>query len=116
MDGASCLSGRNVVDPVSDAAWMALKVRDGLCALLDAGDSRPTGELLKQVMAPIRAEYIRACNSKGVEAPEDSPSAGFAMFRQLCALQDADADCTGYPRFKRRDDTCALWGIFSADE
>lgn len=63
MDGASCLSGRNVVDPVSDAAWMALKVRDG-----------------------------------------------------LCALQDADADCTGYPRFKRRDDTCALWGIFTADE
>lgn len=259
MDGASCLSGRNVVDPVSDAAWMALKVRDGLCALLDAGDPRPTGELLKQVMAPIRAEYIRACNSKGVEAPEDSPSAGFAMFRQrdgrleffglgdcvgvaklpdgsdfwwldqklpaldrqvlekmhmlhqsagismaeakkactdlliynrnlrntpdgyrildllsdtgienatemawdltapvcvaafsdgfsqltevfgiyedysaqfeamrhndleemfrrLCALQDADADCTGYPRFKCRDDTCALWGVFSPDE
>ena len=34
------------------------------------------------------------------------------MFRRLCAAQDADPECNQYPRFKLRDDTCALWGIF----
>ena len=259
MDGASCLSGKNVVDPISDAAWMAGKVRDGLCALLDADDPRPTAELLRQVMSQVRQVYLHALREQGVDMPEDSPSAGFALFRVrngmleffglgdcvgtaklsdgtnfwsldqnlpaldqqvldrmhalhkqtgitmqeakksctdlllhnrnlrnkpggywildllsddgienatqmswaltspicvgafsdgfaqltdvfgkyedytdlfeamqkndledmfdcLCALQDADADCTNHPRFKRRDDTCALWGIFTADE
>ena len=36
---------------------------------------------------------------------------------QLCLrlryAQDADPDCNQYPRFKLRDDTCALWGIFT---
>lgn len=254
LDGASCLSGQNVIDPVSDAAWMVAKVKNGLCALLDAGDPRPTGELVRQIIAQVRAEYVQALQKKGMSAPEDSPSAGFALFRyrngkleffglgdcvgvaklphgqnfysldlnlpnldhqvleqmillhektgmtmreaktacnaqlihnrnlrnkpggyrildlltdgiddarqmsweltepicvgafsdgfaqlaevfgkypgytalfaamregdltemsrQLCALQDADPDCNSYPRFKLRDDTCALWGIF----
>ena len=259
MDGASCLSGKNVVDPISDAAWMVGKVRNGLCALLDAEDPRPTGELLKQVVAQVRAEYLQALQTQGSDTPEDSPSAGFSlfrlrngkleffglgdcvgvaklpdgtdffslnenlpaldqqvldrmyalykqtgitmqeaknactdllihnrnlrnkpdgywildlltddgienatqisweltdpicvgafsdgfaqlfevfaqytdypalfaamrksdleeMFRALCTLQDADVDCTAHPRFKRRDDTCALWGIFSPDK
>lgn len=258
MDGASCLSGQNVADPLSDAAWMVRRVRDGLCSLLDAGDPRPTGELLQQVIAPVRQDYHDILRTKGIAAPQDSPSAGFALFRQrqgrleffglgdcvgvaqlpsgqsfysldtnlpnldhsvleemmqlhlqtgismrqareqcsdilirnrnlrnhpdgywildllsdvgienarefsweltapipvgafsdgfaqqaevfglyrsygalfsamqqqdleemfrkLCALQDADADCNDYPRFKRRDDTCALWGIFQPD-
>lgn len=254
LDGASCLSGKNVIDPVSDAAWMVTKVRNGLCALLDTGDPRPTGELVRQVIKPIRSEYIQALQAQNIDAPEDSPSAGFALFRcrngrleffglgdcvgvaklpdgknfysldlnlpnldhqvleqmivlhkqtgmtmreaktacnaqlihnrnlrnkpggyrildlltdgiddarqmsweltepvcvgafsdgfaqlaevfgkypgytalfaamregdlkklsqELCALQDADPDCNDYPRFKLRDDTCALWGIF----
>ena len=97
MDGASCLSGQNVVDPVSDAAWMAGKVRDGLCSLLDAGDPRPTGELLRQVLAPIREEYVRALRSKGVATPEDSPSAGFALFRQRNGMLEffGLGDCVG---------------------
>jgi len=82
MDGASCLSGKNIVDPISDAAWMTGKVRDGLCALLDSGDDRPTDQLLRQVMAQLREEYTAALLAMGVDAPEDSPSAGFAMFRQ----------------------------------
>ena len=40
MDGASCLSGINVIDRNSDAAWMVQRVKVGLCALLDAGDPR----------------------------------------------------------------------------
>ena len=35
------------------------------------------------------------------------------MFRELCAMQDADDDLNDYPRFKLRDDTCALWGVFT---
>ena len=81
MDGASCLSGKNVIDPVSDAAWMVTRVRNSLCALLDAGDPRPTGELLLQIMAQVRAEYTGALQSQNIDAPEDSPSAGFALFR-----------------------------------
>lgn len=82
MDGASCLSGKNIVDPISDAAWMTGKVRDGLCALLDSGDDRPTDALLRQVIAGVREEYVAALQAKGMDAPQDSPSAGLAMFRQ----------------------------------
>ena len=82
MDGASCLSGKNIIHPVSDAAWMVTKVRDGLCSLLDSGDDRPTGQLLRQIVAQVREEYTAALRAKGVNAPDDSPSAGFAMFRQ----------------------------------
>jgi len=35
------------------------------------------------------------------------------MYQQLFSAQDADPDCNQYPRFKLRDDTCALWGIFT---
>ena len=35
------------------------------------------------------------------------------MFLKLCAMQDADPDLNDYPRFKHRDDTSALWGIFT---
>ena len=38
------------------------------------------------------------------------------MFRQLCTLQSADPGCTQYPRFKHRDDTSALWGIFTPEK
>lgn len=259
MDGASCLSGKNVVDPVSDSAWMVGRVRDGLCKLLDEGNPRPTDQLLRQVVAQIREQYVQALQCRGIDAPQDSPSAGLAlfrqrngkleffgmgdcvgtaklpgdkpfytldhnltdldhqvlermkqihqktgssmaeakkvcndlllrnrslrnrpggywildlltddgirnarqevweltepvcvgafsdgfsqlaevfgqyrdytalfeamqendleeMFRQLCALQDADPDCNKYPRFKHRDDTCALWGVFDPEE
>lgn len=258
MDGASGLSGKNVVDPVSDAAWMVGNIRDKLCELLDRDDPRPTDELLRQVVAQVREEYVQVLQSKHADVPEDSPSACIALFRQrngqleffalgdcvgavksadgevfcsqdetldtldqqvldqmvcihkrtgvsvreakaacgdlllrnrnlrnqpggywvldllsdegidharqavwpltepvcvgafsdgfsqlaegfgrypdygalfeamqkkdleemfrdLCALQDADPDCNSYPRFKHRDDTCALWGIFCPD-
>ena len=82
LDGASCLSGKNIVDPVSDSAWMAGKLRDGLCALLDQAGPRPTRQLLRQVVAQVREEYVQALQSAGSEAPEDSPSAAFALFRQ----------------------------------
>lgn len=258
IDGASGLSGKNVIDPISDSAWMVKKVREGLCALLDQEDPRSTQELLLEVIAQVRREYCQALQNMGVTAPEDSPSACVALFRQrgntleffgvgdcvgiaklpdganfhsldtnlpaldqqvldkmaqicketgvtmkearklcndqliqnrnlrnkpegywildlltddgihnarvasweltqpvcvgtvsdgfaqltevfgqypdyialleamqendlqemadhLCAMQDADADCMNYPRFKLRDDTCALWGIFSPE-
>lgn len=35
------------------------------------------------------------------------------MYDRLYKAQDADADCNDYPRFKLRDDTCAVYGIFT---
>ena len=101
MDGASCLSGTNVVDPGSDAAWMADKVCRGLCQLLDAEDPRPTGELLRQVVAQVREEYVQALQAKGIDAPEDSPSAGLALFRQRNGKLEffGLGDCVGVARF-----------------
>lgn len=259
MDGVSCLSGKKLIDPVSDAAWMTRKIRDSLCALLDADDPRPTEALLLQVVAQVREEYLQALRKQGTARPEEGPAACLALFRlrngcleffgvgdcvgvaklpdgtdfyaldeklpvldqqaldrmhalhkktgitmqeakqtcteiltrnrnlrnkpdgywvldlltddgiknaakrswaltapicvgafsdgfaqltevfaqykdypalfaamrendleemfcRLCALQDADADCTRYPRFKHRDDTSALWGIFTPDK
>ena len=109
MDGASCLSGKNVADPVSDSAWMAQKVRDGLCALLDQKDPRPTRELLLQVVAQVREEYVRELQSKGVSVPEDSPSAGIALFRQRNGKLEffGMGDCVGLAKLPDGSDFCA---------
>ena len=109
MDGASCLSKKNVVDPRSDSAWMVTKVRDGLCALLDQGDPRPTRQLLLQVMAPIREEYLLALKNRGVDAPQDSPSAGFALFRQRNDQLEffGMGDCVGVAKLTDGSDFCA---------
>lgn len=100
MDGASCLSGKNIVDPISDAAWMVQKVRDGLCALLDSGDDRPTGVLLREIIAQVREEYVAVLRSQGIAAPQDSPSAGFALFRQRHGMLEffGLGDCVGVAR------------------
>ncbi len=82
LDGASCLGGKNVIDPLSDAAWMTRNVIDALCSLLDKGDSRPTKELLYEAISPLRKKYVEALQKKGIEAPKDSPSACFALFRK----------------------------------
>ena len=97
MDGASGLSGKNIVDPVSDSAWMVKKVCRALQDLLDAGDDRPTGDLLREVFAPVRQEYIAALQSRGETAPQDSPSAGFALFRQRKGALEffGMGDCVG---------------------
>lgn len=81
LDGASCLTGVNLVHNESDAHWFASNVRDGLCRLLDSGDSRSTEELLRQVIAPLKEEYINGAEKSGTPIPDDSPSAGIALFR-----------------------------------
>lgn len=97
LDGASCLSGKNVVDPLSDAAWMTRNVRDRLCALLDSGDQRPTQEIMLEVIGSIRQEYVAALRSQGIDAPQDSPSAGFSLFRKRCGKLEffGLGDCVG---------------------
>lgn len=101
MDGASCLSGQNIMHPLSDAAWMTGMIKDGLCAMLDAGDQRPTKVLLKEVIAPIRDEYISALRKQGIAAPQDSPSAGFVLFRQRDGKLEffGLGDCVGVASF-----------------
>lgn len=82
MDGASCLSGINVVDSGSDAAWMVGQIKSALCNRLDQGDPRPTGEILMEILPEIRAVYLSALASRGMQQPDDSPSAGMALFRK----------------------------------
>lgn len=110
MDGASCLSGKNVVDPISDSAWMAQRVREGLCALLDQDDPRPTRQLLLQVVAQIREDYVRALQNKGVDVPQDSPSAGLALFRQRNGKLEffGMGDCVGVAKLPDGSTFCAL--------
>lgn len=112
MDGASCLSGKNIVDPVSDSAWMAGRIRDGLCALLDQDDPRPTRQLLLQVVAQLRQEYVQALRRSGSDAPEDSPSAGLALFRQRDGKLEffGIGDCVGVAKLPDGSDFFALDG------
>lgn len=81
IDGASCLSGVEVMGRGSDATWMVERVAAGLCERLDRGDERPTEALLTEILLPLKAQYNAALAKKGIEKPNDSPSAGFALFR-----------------------------------
>lgn len=108
MDGASCLSGAKVLDPQSDAAWMTRKIKKALCAALDGGDSRPTGEILAEILAPLRETYLSAC---GENIPTDSPSAGIALFRKRAGKLEffGLGDCLGMAKihgeiFSSRDE------------
>jgi len=110
LEGASCLSGQNIVDPISDSAWMARKIRDGLCALLDQDDPRPTRQLLQQVVAQVREEYVQALQGTGSDTPKDSPSACFALFRQRAGRLEffGIGDCVGVAKLPNGRDFHAL--------
>ncbi len=82
LDGASCLSGVNVMEQDSDAAWLVKRVAAGLCQRLDAEDNRPTEDLLLEILLPLRAEYLAVLAKKGMKTPDDSPSAGLSLFRK----------------------------------
>ncbi len=82
MDGASCLSGVEVMGRGSDATWMVENVVAALCQRLDGGDDRPTEEILMDILLPLKAQYLSVLAEKGMEKPDDSPSAGLALFRK----------------------------------
>lgn len=82
LDGASCLSGVNIMERGSDATWLVEHVAAGLCQRLDSGDDRPTEELLTEILIPLKKQYLSVLAKKGIEKPDDSPSAGFALFRK----------------------------------
>lgn len=81
LDGASCLTGINLVHPQSDAYWFAQGVKDGLCRKLKEEPEASTEDILKEVIAPLREEYLNCAKEKNIEIPDDSPSAGIALFR-----------------------------------
>lgn len=97
IDGASCLSGVNVMEQGSDAAWMVRQVKEQLCRYLDQEDPRPTREILRQIIEPIRSAYFDTLQSKGLHQPDDSPSAGMALFRQRAGKLEffGLGDCVG---------------------
>ena len=82
LDGASGLTGENLMDGGSDAAWFAQGVRDGLCRALDGGDCRSTGEILREILQGLAEEYAARARTLGRTPPKDSPSAGIALFRE----------------------------------
>ncbi len=97
MDGASCLSGMNIMGQGSDAAWMVAKVKDALCRQLDNGDPRSTGHILQEILEDVRKDYVIALQEQGLSQPDDSPSAGLALFRQREGLLEffGLGDCVG---------------------
>ncbi len=97
MDGASCLRGVEVMVRGSDAAWLVEQVASGLCRGLDAGDARSTEDILLELLTPLREKYLAALAEKGMEEPDDSPSAGFALFRKRKGFLEffGLGDCVG---------------------
>jgi len=97
MDGASGLSGINIVDKESDAAWFVGRVKELLCDKLDKGSMLSTEEILTDIIKIVNKEYMEAAKIKGIEPPSDSPSAGIALFRYRNGLVEyfGLGDCTG---------------------
>ena len=83
IDGASGLSGMNIVDEQSDSAWFARRIRDHLCHRLEESPATPTETILTEIIEESHREYCQAAIEKRVEPPSDSPSAGIALFRQM---------------------------------
>ena len=81
IDGASCLSGVNVMDCGSDAAWMVQEIAERLGDLLEKDTQTPTQALLGELVADLREQYLQALAKQGITQPADSPSAGIALFR-----------------------------------
>ena len=81
LDGASGLTGTQIMGTGSDAAWFASGVRDGLCRrLADGGETAP---LLAEILAGLRRDYEAKAASEGIPLPSDAPSAGLALFREV---------------------------------
>ena len=110
LDGASCLSGVNVMDPESDAAWMVRNVAAALCQRLSAGDDRPTEEILTEILMPLREQYFAKLAELGTDEPDDSPSAGFSLFRQRNGQLEffGLGDCVGMASLPDRKTFCWL--------
>lgn len=83
IDGASGLSGINIINEQSDAAWFARKVKEKLCQYLDNNDNTPTKAILTSIIKEINATYHRIALDKGLQPPTDSPSAGIVLFRKV---------------------------------
>lgn len=82
MDGASGLSGVNVMDAGSDAAWFVCGVRAGLEQALERKDARATEEILREILGNLREMYESRIQTLHTEMPPDAPSAGLALFRE----------------------------------
>jgi len=81
IDGASCLSGLNLMAE-SDAAWMVEHVTRGLHTYLAMYPEMDTADMLRSILVPLQQQYLQALRDAGVQKPKDSPSAGMAMFRK----------------------------------
>lgn len=102
LDGASCLTGINFVHPKSDAHWFASEVCSGLKTELAKNDSRTIEDILRFIIDPLREEYLKGVKEKGLDIPDDSPSAGIALFRIVDGFAEfyGLGDCVGVCRLK----------------
>lgn len=97
IDGASGLSGIQIVDEESDAAWFARKIKEKLCSRLDHDNETPTDIILEEIVRDLNEVYCHTAEEKGMEVPEDSPSAGIVLFRKMKdqIVFYGLGDCTG---------------------
>ena len=102
LDGASCLTGINLVHSESDAHWFAQKVREGLCNELQSNTDKTTEDILREIIDPIKEEYLIGAKEKGFDIPDDSPSAGIALFRIRANTLEffGLGDCVGVVKLK----------------
>lgn len=81
IDGASGLSGIQIVAEQSDAAWFAAQLKEKLCTRLDYDKETPSETIFGEIIGELKEIYCQTAAEKGMELPDDSPSAGIAMFR-----------------------------------
>lgn len=82
LDGASCLTGQNIINESSDAYWFVNELKAGLQQRLENEDNRTTSEILYEVLFELNKTYYDELSKKNIKLPKDSPSAGIALFRE----------------------------------
>ncbi len=80
IDGASGLTGLQVTDHSSDAAWLAEGLRQGLERLLPDLTRSPE-DILREIAARLKEEFDACWKQQGRTESVEYPSAGVAIFR-----------------------------------
>ncbi len=82
LDGASGLTGNNIIDNDSDASWFVKRVKDALVSRFENGDTRDISEILYEILGEIHKVYFGKLDMQNSSEPADSPSAAMALFRE----------------------------------
>ena len=97
LDGASGLTGKNIMNRTSDAFWFVTEIKNSLVNRFENNDSRTTSEILYEILSELHEVYFGKLSEKNRLIPADSPSAGIALFRERNGYVDffGLGDCIG---------------------